>query len=272
MSFLKVATADARRPESHADLLARLRKDDVQAVVIENLFTSAECDRIVADLEANRHGFPKTYFPEAFQSFFFGANLNLAHPDLADYFAMTPAFDQALDALMRPYGGFGHRVLGVLAVLDSGRPYQAPPGPDAARCYMATTVRGHDQAGYIPPHFDNEQIKRPSFNHLMPLIEGDIFSFVVTLRRSLEGGALEVYDVTADRFGESFVNRDGPGPKPDLSAHERVTFDVADGTMVVVRSGRYLHRLSPVGGGRTRWTFCSFMAQSRADDAIFCWG
>ncbi len=272
MSFLKIATVDARVAEGNADVLARLRKDDIQTVVIENVFTSAECDRIVADLEANRPGFPKTYFPEAFRSFFFGANLNLAHPDLADYFAMTPTFDQALDALMKPYGGFGPRVLGVLSDLDRGRRYQTPPGPDAGRHYMATTIRGHEQKGYIPPHFDNEQIKRPSFNHLLPLIEGDVFSFVVTLHRSLEGGALEVFDVTADRFGDSFVNRDGPGPKPDLSTRERVTFDVADGTMVVVRSGRYLHRLSPVGGGRTRWTFCSFMAQSRADDAMFCWG
>jgi hypothetical protein len=185
---------------------------------------------------------------------------------------MTPAFDQALAALMKPYGGFDARVLGVLSGFDLGRPYQAPPGPSAGRRYMATTIRGHEEAGYIPPHFDNEQIKRPSFNHLVPLIGGDIFSFVVTLRRSLEGGALDVYDVTADRFGERFLNRDGHGPKPDLSGCERATFDVADGTMVIVRSGRYLHRLSPVGGGRTRWSFCSFMAQSQADDTIFCWG
>ncbi|WP_020175403.1 2OG-Fe(II) oxygenase [Methyloferula stellata] len=272
MSFLKIATVDARKAESNADILAQLRKDDVQAIVIENLLTSSECDGIVADLEINRHDFPKTYFPEAFRSFFFGANLNLAHPDLADYFAMAPAFGRALDALMKPYGGFEPRVLGVLSGFDRGRSYRAPPGPSAGRRYMATTIRGHEQAGYIPPHFDNEQIKRPSFNHLMPLIEGDVFSFVVTLHRSLEGGALEVYDVTADRFGDSFVNRDGHDPKPDLSGRERVTFDVADGTMVIVRSGRYLHRLSPVGGGRTRWTFCSFMAQSRADGTIFCWG
>lgn len=272
MSFFKVATVDARQAESNADVLTKLRQDDIQALVIEHLFTPSECDSIVADLETNRHGFPKTYFPDAFRSFFFGANLNLSHPDLTDYFGLVAPFDQALDALMRPYGGFEARVLDVLSQFDGGRFYKAAPGLHAGQHYMATTLRGHLESGYIPPHFDNEQTRRPSFRHLTPLIEGDIFSFVVTLHRSLEGGALEVYDMTADHFGGSFVNYDRHGPRPDLSARGRVTFDVEDGTMVVERSGRYLHRLTPVNGRRTRWTFCSFMAQSRDSDAIFCWG
>lgn len=147
MSFLKVLTVDARQTESNADALSRLLKDDIQALIVENLFTGAECDAIVADLESNRHGFPKTYFPEAFRSFFFGANLNLAHPDLSDYFGLMPTFDHALDALMQPYGGFRARVLDVLSRFDGERSYRAAPGPGADQAYMATTIRGHLEGG-----------------------------------------------------------------------------------------------------------------------------
>lgn len=277
MTFLKVATVDARQAESNSLLLQQLHDDALQAIVVKDVFSPEECDKLVADLETNRHGFPKTYFPEAFRSFFYGANLNLAHPDLTEYFGSAPAFERALDALLQPYGGFKSRVLGLLSSLDGGRMYQAPFGPSQDqryqdRRYMVTTIRGHATSGYIPPHFDNEQTRRPGFRHLMPLIKGDLFSFVVTLHRATEGGALEVYDVEAEHSANVFVNADTGAPKPDLSSRRRMTFDVDDGTMVIVRSGRYLHRLTPVVGERMRWTFCSFMAESRDGDSVFCWG
>jgi hypothetical protein len=272
MSFLRIETVDARQVDSSADTLSRLRKDEIQAVIIKGLFLQQECDSIVSALEANRHDFPKTFFPEPFRSFFFGANLNLAHPDLIDYFATSAAFERALGELMLPFGGFKARVFDRLSQMDGGRTYRAAEGPDAAHHYMATTIRGHLEGGYIPPHFDNEQMQRPTFRHITPQIEGDVFSFVVTLHRSLQGGVLEVYDMLAERAGSEFVNRDTQKTRPDLSACDRVAFDVEDGTMVLLRSGRYLHRLTPVSGGHTRWTFCSFMAQSRTDDAILCWG
>jgi len=42
--------------------------------------------------------------------------------------------------------------------------------------------------------------------------------------------------------------------------------------MIVLDSGRFLHRVSPVEGDRKRWTACSFMALSRQRDAMYCWG
>ena len=43
------------------------------------------------------------------------------------------------------------------------------------------------------------------------------------------------------------------------------------GEMMIFNSGRYLHHVTPVIGPRSRWTACSFMAQSRDGDVI-CWG
>ena len=271
MAFLRIETIDARVAGS-GDALTRLRCDDIQALIIENVLSASECQRLVADLEAEAQDFPQTSFPGPFRSSFRGANLNLATPDLVDYFAATPRFDAALSAWMRPVGGFEARILDMLSAHDGGLPYRAPPPLDRERRYIATTLRAHREGGYIPAHFDNEQMQRPTFRFLAPLIEGDLFSFVLTLGRGLEGGVLEVFDATADRFGAAFVNRDTPGRRPDLASLDSVVFDVAEGSIVLLRSGRHLHRVRPVVGARTRWTMCSFMAAAKDAAAVLCWG
>ena len=50
------------------------------------------------------------------------------------------------------------------------------------------------------------------------------------------------------------------------------SFRLPPGAMIVLDSGRYLHRVTPVIGPHKRWTACSFMARSRARDATYCWG
>ena len=42
--------------------------------------------------------------------------------------------------------------------------------------------------------------------------------------------------------------------------------------MIIFRSGRFLHRLTPVIGRRARWNACSFMAPSVDETRVYCWG
>ena len=271
MSFLRSVAIKATDAAGHGDLLGQLRRDAIQAIVIEDVYTAAECAAIVADLESNRHGFPKTFFPGPFKSSFLGVNLNLADPDLAAYFAAGPRFERALRALLPPPLDLAGRIFTLFGRLDGGRAYRAPAGPSADTAYMPTTFRVHEDGGYIPAHFDNEQTVRPSFRHLAAMIRGDVLSFVLTLARAEHGGVLEVFDVRAREAAGQFRNRDGRA-KPDLSATAKVAFDVPAGTIVLLRSGDRLHRVSPVAGPTRRWTACSFMAEANAGEAVYCWG
>ena len=56
------------------------------------------------------------------------------------------------------------------------------------------------------------------------------------------------------------------------AAVERMSFRLQPGDMIVVNSGHFLHRVTPVVGETVRWTACSFMAESKAGDRIYCWG
>jgi len=60
--------------------------------------------------------------------------------------------------------------------------------------------------------------------------------------------------------------------KSDLDTIESVSFRLDPGDMIIFNSGHYLHRVTPVVGSTVRWTACSFMAESKAGDRVYCWG
>jgi hypothetical protein len=269
--FLKLIEIEADDAASHADAFERIRSGALQAIIVHNVYRPDVLGPVVAKLEHNAPGFLQTWFPEKFRSWFFGRNLNLADPGLAGYFDESEQFSQHLGDLFAPVPDPSIRVAAILSALDGGRPFLAPPGPLPRQHYMFTTLRAHQEGGYIPPHFDNEQALRPSYAHLRSLVELHMASFVLTLDRAGEGGALEVFDLRCDPADAVAMNRDG-ATRPDVSGLEPVAFRIPAGSMIVLDSGRYLHRLTPVEGARKRWTACSFMALSRKRDAMYCWG
>jgi hypothetical protein len=137
---------------------------------------------------------------------------------------------------------------------------------------MFTTLRAHLEGGYIPPHFDNEQRLRASYRHLHSIVELHMTSFVLALTRADGGGALEVFDLAAAPEDARMISDDLVTDKPDVSVLDSVSFRLPPGALILLDSGRYLHRLTPVQGPHKRWTACSFMALSRNRDATYCWG
>ena len=268
-------TVDEHAADGPADpaALERLRADEIDALVIHDVVAAGGLAPLAERLESNAPGFPRTEFPGPFRSFFYGMNLNLSEPDLADYFAAEPDFRAALAALTAEEGvDLADRVAATLARFDRGRAYVAAPGPAPGARHHFTTLRGHRPGGYIPVHFDNEQADRPTYRHIAPQIASDIFSFVLTLAEAEAGGQLELFDLRAEAHAGAFRNVDGGRAAVDLDAVQRVALPVPAGAMVLVNSGRLLHRVTPVEGARTRWTMCSFMALERGGDRVLCWG
>jgi hypothetical protein len=269
-SFFRLRTAEADDPDVDRAALAELRRGDVHAVLIRRVFAREEMERVVTVLESNAPGFVRSEFPAAFRAFFYGLNLNLAPPDLGDYFAEEPRFRAALSGLTVPQ--LEGRIVEVLQRFDCDRSYRAAPGPGPGARHFFTTLRGHGTGAYIPAHFDNESTVRPSYRHVGALIEPRIYSFVLAFSRAEAGGALEFFNLREEEHSARFRNVDEGVPKPDVEGLERVSIRLAPGDMIVLNSGGYLHRVTPVEGARTRWTACSFMAPARQGDDVYCWG
>lgn len=269
--FLKVLRLSADQPPM-PQAMQQLRDGHLDVIQLDNVLSGDLCARLVAALEDNRANFEVTDFPGPFRSFFYGRNLNLNDPDLTAYFASARQFDKALTGLYDLLGtNLIERISGCLAALDNSQPFEAAPGPEG-QTHFFTTFRGHRQGGYIPAHFDNEQAFRPSYRHVEAAATGDILSFVLTLAEAESGGMLELYDLLAEDMAAGFGNDDRLHAKPDLASLRSQCLPVPAGSMVIVQSGKRLHRVSPVEGGRTRWTMCSFMASARSGDRTLCWG
>ena len=270
-TFLRVPEIDAREAGAHPDTFDRIRRGELHGVIVHDVYTPDVLAQVVDRLARHDPPFLTTSFPAPFKSWFYGRNLNLTPPDLHEYFEEAAQFHEHLAALFPPGLGLTSHLAGVLGALDHGRPFVAPPGPRAGDRYMFTTLRFHLEGGFIPPHCDNEHALRPAYDHLLRLIEPHLMSFVLTLASPDEGGALEVFDLRLDPTARTLMN-DDRAPAVDTSRLDSVRFRVPAGAMIVLDSGRYLHRVTPVIGSRRRWTACSFMGGSRAGDVTYCWG
>lgn len=270
--FLKVVETDAADSGRHGDAFERMRRGDLQALIVHDVYEQALLHEIVERLERRDPVFLQTWFPEKFRSWFYGRNLNLSHPELDGYFDEAAQFHQQLEILLPGPLGIVARVGGLLARLDGGRPFLPAPGPLPGQHYMFTTLRAHLEGGYIPPHFDNEQTLRPTYRHLHEIVELHMTSFVLALTQAEDGGALEVFNLAEQPANARMLSDDRVAEKPDVTRLDSVSFRLPAGSMILLDSGRYLHRLTPVQGTRKRWTACSFMAVSRNRDATYCWG
>lgn len=270
-TFFRWLSFDCSELAQHPGAFDLIRSGAVHAVAIRNVYSAAELEHIVSGLERHDPPFVQTWFPEAFKAWFYGRNLNLQSPDLAEYYEDAIRFSQQFDQLFGPERGIGY--LGsVLSSIDNGRPFLAPPGPALGQSYMFTTIRAHLEGGFIPPHFDNEYVLRPSYQHLQTLVHPRTFSFVLGLSLPDGGGALEIFDLCSDTAASVIRNDDRAGRHMDLSTTERVSLRIPPGCLVIFDSGRFLHAVSPVQGTNKRWTLCSFMAMRRDGQAMYCWG
>ena len=97
-------------------------------------------------------------------------------------------------------------------------------------------------------------------------------SMVLLIGKPEDGGALESFDYRVEPENFRLLNDDSATHKPDLSQLSSVAFSLNVGDLMIVDSGRYLHRVTPVVGQKTRWTACSFMAHANDRNAMYCWG
>src|SRR5262245_2400507 len=98
--FLRFIEIDAGDAAKHSDAFARIREGKLHAVVVHNVYDATTMAGVVDRLERHDPPMLKTRFPEAFHAWFYGQNLNLAHPSLAGYFEQAALFNDQIDELL----------------------------------------------------------------------------------------------------------------------------------------------------------------------------
>jgi hypothetical protein len=270
--FFHLRNIYAEQAQQSPDTFEQLRTGNIQGALVDGVFTEAEVDALVDRFQKHSPPFPKSWFPTRFNSFFYGQNLNLAEPDLQDYFLQAKIFDKQLKMLAAEGLDLVGRISAVLSALDNNGEFIAAPGPGSDDNYMFATIRGHLPGGYIPPHSENEYPRRRSYTHLRSIADAHIYSYILAFTLAESGGELEIFD-SARTIA---MNRDDSIKQSedelDLSQCASARFRIPPGSMFLFDSGRYVHQLRTIEGARTRWTISSFMAKSLSADSMLCWG
>jgi len=271
-NFPQFLDLHVRDVPAHPEALEQLRHGQLAGIIVREVLPVDLMSRLVDRLAKHDPPFIATSFPPEFRSGFYGWALDLAQPDLEEYFSHSAGFKNHLDDFLPQEFGLESYLIPLLSALHRGWVVESPPGPQPGHRYMPTTLRHHEPGGYIPPHCEHEQLLRPAYWHLKTLVKPPVFSFVLAFSLADSGGALEIYD---KRF-EELEDKHMRGHRTDISGLvdelASIRIRIGPGTLVLFDGGRHMHRLTPVEGRQVRWTMSSFMAASRDDEKIFCWG
>ena len=270
--FFTLLELDAADVSHYADSFEQMREGTLQGIMVHNVYPSEVLDTIVCRLEQHQPAFLKTWFPDAFKSWFYGQNLNLADPELNEYFAQAEQFHQHLKQLFAEYGCPINHITNLMSALDTGRTFCAAPGPNTTQHYMFSTIRGHEQGGFIPPHCENEYPRRSSYHHLRSIADAHVYSYVLAFTLPDAGGALEIFDHKAIIADSKETSTKQSDTFIDIDQLNSVQVRIPPGSMMLFDSGAYLHQLRPIESSQRRWTMSSFMAMSQDTDDMYCWG
>jgi hypothetical protein len=152
-----------------------------------------------------------------------------------------------------------------LSGLAGGQPLDRVEGRGGRR-YAPLGIRTLEPGGSIHLHCENETRSFPAMVELSKQLSSDsILSFYVPLAEPEEGGDLEIYPL---RFGEpsgealTRVGRQGSVLDDLLRKVTPIVPRLAVGDLLIFDAGRHFHRVTRVGGSRTRWTFGGFLARA----------
>ncbi|MFZ9092481.1 MAG: 2OG-Fe(II) oxygenase, partial [Planctomycetaceae bacterium] len=246
--FFIVMDIAAAEADEYNGAIEQLRTGAVTGIIVRQVYDAEFMNEIVRRLDDHDPPFLKTWFPEKFKSWFYGQNLNLMESSPEAYFSSADLFHQQLQLLFPGDRGLDTHLMNVLSRLDGKRRYLAAPGPESDQTYMLTTFRGHGEGGYIPAHCDNEQSLRPAYMHLQTLVSSCMYSMVLLIGKPAGGGELEVFDYRVEPQHARLMNDDAVTEKPDLNKLSSCTLTLDPGDLIIVDSGRYLHRVTPVVG------------------------
>lgn len=255
--------------EARGPFIQRIVSGELGGVAVPDVLDAALCEEWAGRLDARKWPVEPTRFAREFEAWSFGPCLDQSEGDVDRYFSRVPVFEQALEASV-PETDVALGVEAALERLAGGLPVERPRASDG-RSYGLLTLRGLPTGGLIPPHCENEQLPRASYDDLRARLDTSVLlSFYVTVRPSEAGGELSVHDLGPEAIGDRW--RDGHSDindEVDRSPAARLWFE--PGTMVLFDGGRRFHQVLPVRGKSCRWTLGGFAALASDHTRLFAW-
>jgi hypothetical protein len=258
------------RPDELTEGLRRIRKGELQGLLLKSVVEPQQLEVGVAKLKSNQHTLEKYRFAPGFPGWTYGLNLDLAAPDLDDY---TAQVEPTLSGLRDLFGWplFEH-ILKKLEELAHPLPLKVPQSRQGTP-YLPVTIRRLPEGGLLPPHVGNEQKSRAPYADLNTKIGAEsMMSYFLMLQTPESGGELRVHDIQDSELTPADFYRGRLQVDHKLEGgvqHHTVAPQAGD--LLVFDGGRWVHEVLQVKGPKTRWTLGGFLAFSEDVDRVWIW-
>jgi hypothetical protein len=268
----RIVEIEAADIDQHGNALDEINSgESYSALIVRHVFSAAAMGAVVARLERGETALIGRDSPY-YTGRMFGRILPHER-DLDAYFAESGVFPEESQALFHGLGpDFKGRLEEVLTALAGGKVVRLARTPDG-RMYQPFSIREMLPGAFIDVHFENEAFDAPPMQELLEQLDGpEQLSAYLALAVPEEGGELSVYPLRGTDPQAAAIralDRTAESTYAEIQAiAPRAVLNTGVGDLLIFDAGRHFHRVTRVGGRRSRWTMGSFLALSRTRDAF----
>jgi hypothetical protein len=272
---IRAADVTPAELDEHADAIAEIHQDRLDAVVLRQAFPEPLRANILAHLASGELPWmrPNSSGPQADIRVLGNAATPTFNtpggPDYDRYFDDAAQYDQLYQQLLSG-GGPADAIEELLEHVAGGREVHRLALPDGRR-FAGCTIRSLPEGQRIIVHNDGRHYQLPVYKDVSAELDtSTCLSFVVLLQAPEAGGEVIIHGLTdADQVPRlaNFMP-DGEAIKSRFRSH-RVDMDAGD--VLVFAAGRFDHHGAPVIGSTPRITLGGFMTLDKDHRRIFYW-
>ena len=266
-----IVEVDCSRVADQRHAIEAIFEGDIAGVIVKRVFDRDRVESLVSSLRRRSEDLP-TFHPPVFKGFVLGRPLVASGDDLPGYLSDADVFRRRCTDLVSDYPDIERRLYEMMKGLAGERDVQVPAGEDG-RSYLAATVRVLIEGDRLPLHYENETLKSPVMETLVPTLNTDtLMSFYVPLETPSAGGELRLFQLHCLGGGDSLINDLGSESEA-LRYFESKGFSLVlpeIGDLLVFDGGRWYHDVTPVVGGQ-RWTYGGFLALTADGGGVRYW-
>ncbi len=259
------------------DLFDQIQNEQVDGVIIKNVLTKAEVDKMLAALELqtlSKVGAGYLSYPQTF-TLLSKENKEEAKSYFRECKNMVDSFEKLFEV------DINKSVLNVLQKLDSKRAlkYFQPEGFDGIVPPFTFRKLSPGANSNLRLHVGNEfqQKNLELFGFDREAVMLNQLSFFIMLQKPTSGGELSVYDFKWPEYSmkdNEFQVRSEKGGVKNIKnkrTTKKRTISPDVGDMLLFSGGNIWHRVEPIGGSIPRITFGGFLCSSLDNRRLYTW-
>ena len=250
------------------DILSKIHQEELQGIIIREIFSKAEMQQLRQQIELEETGFFPTRYGKTY-----GLSLSEIEGDKSNYLQTADKFRKMLSQALS--NDYEKTIINVFSQISGDRNILSPE--ENNKPYTPATVR------FVPPnqpgiiaHIDSEFTYSPNYSYLHQIADiPNCFSYFIVVKKPDRGGELILHELCFDseelKMMETGRNQFIVSAKENLDNYSNKHYQLEEGDIVIFKSSVILHEIGYISGDTTRMTIGGFLALSLDNKQVYYW-